>query len=92
MTPNVGFLIELCLAYVRVSTEERGEMSCGWIHLPFMENHGAPLPSRNYELQLHGKALCYIKKESEIESESEGEGWRWRESARATHAITVNSS
>ena len=63
-----------------------------------MENHGAPLPSRNYELQLHGKALCYIKKESEseieseIESESEGEGWRWRESARATHAITVNSS
>jgi len=54
MTPNVGFLIELCLAYVRVSTEERGEMSCGWIHLPFMENHGAPLPSRNYELQLNG--------------------------------------
>jgi len=54
MMQNIGVLIELCLAYRRSSTDERGEMSCGWIHLPFMENHGAPLPSRDYELIIKG--------------------------------------
>ncbi|PIK56910.1 putative nephrocystin-1 [Apostichopus japonicus] len=52
---NVGLLIELCVYYVRTKTGEKGELSCGWVHLPlFSEETGGPIINKLYELQVNG--------------------------------------
>ncbi|KAG8444089.1 hypothetical protein GDO86_009321 [Hymenochirus boettgeri] len=51
---EVGILFELGITYVRNSTGERGELSCGWAFLKLFDINGIPIPPRTYELTLHG--------------------------------------
>jgi len=91
MKENLGVLVELCLTYQRTSTKEKGEMSCGWIHLPFMENHGAPLPSRNYELQLKGGTPFEsgVGLDSSLPSRNEVNQSKWRNLISKSKAPTI---
>ncbi|KAM4694873.1 nephrocystin-1 isoform 2-T3 [Discoglossus pictus] len=51
---EIGILFELGVTYIRNSTGERGELSCGWAFLKLFDGNGMPLPSRTYELALNG--------------------------------------
>ncbi|CAH1792184.1 unnamed protein product, partial [Owenia fusiformis] len=51
---NIGILMELCISYMRKNTNEHSDMSCGWVHLPFFDEHGAPLQNKNYDLVVNG--------------------------------------
>ncbi|XP_072032317.1 nephrocystin-1-like [Amphiura filiformis] len=52
---KIGLLFELCLSYVRTKTGEKGEFSCGWVHLPlYDENTGAPIFNKVYDLPVKG--------------------------------------
>lgn len=52
---NIGLLIELCASYVRIKTGEKGEVSCGWVHLPlFSEETGGPILNKVYDLPVNG--------------------------------------
>ncbi|KAL4237292.1 Nephrocystin-1 [Mactra antiquata] len=55
IVPNIGILFELCVSYLRPSTNERGEFSCGWTHLRLEdENTGQPIPNKTYDLYMSG--------------------------------------
>ncbi|KAL2083491.1 hypothetical protein ACEWY4_021264 [Coilia grayii] len=51
---NLGILFELGVTYIRNSTGERGDLSCGWSFLKLHDASGALIPLRTYELTLHG--------------------------------------
>ncbi|XP_033629415.1 nephrocystin-1-like [Asterias rubens] len=52
---NIGLLFECCLTYLRTKTGEKGEFSCGWVHLPlFDETTGAPIVNKVYEVPIKG--------------------------------------
>ncbi|XP_062375418.1 nephrocystin-1 [Sardina pilchardus] len=51
---NLGVLFELGVTYIRNSTGERGDLSCGWTFLKLYDASGALIPLRTYELILHG--------------------------------------
>ncbi|XP_051000544.1 nephrocystin-1 [Acomys russatus] len=53
-TPDLGILFELGISYIRNSTGERGELSCGWVFLKLFDASGVPIPAKTYELFLHG--------------------------------------
>ncbi|KAM5227422.1 nephrocystin-1 isoform 2-T2 [Ctenodactylus gundi] len=53
-SPDLGILFELGISYIRNSTGERGELSCGWVFLKLFDTSGAPIPARTYELCLNG--------------------------------------
>ncbi|KAK6293765.1 hypothetical protein J4Q44_G00360910 [Coregonus suidteri] len=53
-TPELGILFELGVTYIRNSTGERGDLSCGWAFLKLFDANGAPVPHRTYELLVHG--------------------------------------
>ncbi|CAF97041.1 unnamed protein product, partial [Tetraodon nigroviridis] len=53
-SPELGILFELGVTFIRNSTGERGEMSCGWAFLRLSDDAGNPLPNRTYELQVNG--------------------------------------
>ncbi|NP_001085200.1 nephronophthisis 1 (juvenile) L homeolog [Xenopus laevis] len=53
-SPEIGILFELGVTYIRNSTGERGELSCGWAFLKLFDTNGIPLPARTYELTLYG--------------------------------------
>ncbi|XP_069811146.1 nephrocystin-1 isoform X2 [Dendropsophus ebraccatus] len=53
-SPDIGILFEVGVTYIRNSTGERGELSCGWTFLKLFDVNGIPLPSRTYELTLNG--------------------------------------
>ncbi|KAL0964560.1 hypothetical protein UPYG_G00325640 [Umbra pygmaea] len=53
-TPELGILFELGVTYIRNSTGERGDLSCGWAFLKLFEANGAPVPYKTYELLVHG--------------------------------------
>uniref|UniRef100_A0A8C8FRG5 SH3 domain-containing protein n=1 Tax=Oncorhynchus tshawytscha TaxID=74940 RepID=A0A8C8FRG5_ONCTS len=52
--PELGILFELGVTYIRNSTGERGDLSCGWAFLKLFDTNGAPVPHRTYELLVHG--------------------------------------
>uniref|UniRef100_A0A4W5LXL0 Nephronophthisis 1 n=1 Tax=Hucho hucho TaxID=62062 RepID=A0A4W5LXL0_9TELE len=52
--PELGILFELGVTYIRNSTGERGDLSCGWAFLKLFDANGAPVPHRTYELLVHG--------------------------------------
>ncbi|KAM9271789.1 LOW QUALITY PROTEIN: nephrocystin-1 [Morus bassanus] len=54
LTSDIGILFELGIAYIRNSTGERGELSCGWAFLKLFTSDGMPVPSKMYELLLNG--------------------------------------
>ncbi|ESO94223.1 hypothetical protein LOTGIDRAFT_232470 [Lottia gigantea] len=51
---NIGVLFELCISCVKSKSEERGEFSCGWVHLPLTDKTGVPIANKNYDLYVHG--------------------------------------
>ncbi|XP_005575304.3 nephrocystin-1 isoform X2 [Macaca nemestrina] len=53
-SPDVGILFELGISYIRNSTGERGELSCGWVFLKLFDASGVPIPAKTYELFLNG--------------------------------------
>ncbi|XP_040207044.1 nephrocystin-1 [Rana temporaria] len=52
--PEIGILFEVGVTYIRSSTGERGELSCGWTFLKLFDVSGIPIPSKTYELTLNG--------------------------------------
>ncbi|XP_023573272.1 nephrocystin-1 isoform X2 [Octodon degus] len=53
-SPDLGILFELGISYIRNSTGERGELSCGWAFLKLFDASGVPVPAKTYELFLNG--------------------------------------
>ncbi|KAM7078948.1 nephrocystin-1 isoform 2-T2 [Molossus nigricans] len=53
-SPDLGILFELGISYIRNSTGERGELSCGWVFLKLFDASGIPIPAKTYELVLSG--------------------------------------
>ncbi|KAK2824540.1 hypothetical protein Q5P01_021715 [Channa striata] len=52
--PNLGILFELGVTFIRNSTGERGDLSCGWAFLKLTDDTGNPLPNRTHELPVNG--------------------------------------
>ncbi|XP_016078240.1 PREDICTED: nephrocystin-1 [Miniopterus natalensis] len=55
-SPDLGILFELGISYIRNSTGERGELSCGWVFLKLFDDSGIPIAAKTYELLLSGGA------------------------------------
>ncbi|XP_068931674.1 nephrocystin-1 isoform X1 [Petaurus breviceps papuanus] len=53
-SPELGILFEVGVSYVRNSTGEKGELSCGWVFLKLFDANGIPIPPKTYELYLNG--------------------------------------
>ncbi|KAG8000265.1 Nephrocystin-1 [Nibea albiflora] len=53
-SPNLGVLFELGVTFIRNSTGERGDLSCGWAFLKLTDDTGNPIPNRTYELPVNG--------------------------------------
>ncbi|KAL4640774.1 nephrocystin-1 isoform X2 [Arapaima gigas] len=53
-SPDLGILFELGVTYIRNSTGERGDLSCGWAFLKLFDASGAPVPHRTHELNVNG--------------------------------------
>ncbi|XP_056423520.1 nephrocystin-1 isoform X2 [Hyla sarda] len=53
-SPEIGILFEVGVTYIRNSTGERGELSCGWTFLKLFDVNGIPTPTKTYELPLNG--------------------------------------
>ncbi|XP_025753401.1 nephrocystin-1 isoform X1 [Oreochromis niloticus] len=53
-SPDLGILFELGVTFIRNSTGERGDLSCGWAFLKLTDDAGNPLPNRTYELPVNG--------------------------------------
>ncbi|XP_065538597.1 nephrocystin-1 isoform X2 [Lathamus discolor] len=54
LAADIGLLFELGITYIRNSTGERGELSCGWAFLTLFTSDGMPVPAKMYELPLNG--------------------------------------
>ncbi|XP_061647110.1 nephrocystin-1 [Phyllopteryx taeniolatus] len=52
--PDLGILFELGVTFIRNSTGERGDLSCGWTFLKLSDAAGNPLPHRTYEIPVSG--------------------------------------
>ncbi|KAM4607413.1 nephrocystin-1 [Polymixia lowei] len=53
-SPDLGVLFELGVTFIRNSTGERGDLSCGWAFLKLTDPAGVPLTARTYELPVNG--------------------------------------
>nr|XP_008120843.1 PREDICTED: nephrocystin-1 [Anolis carolinensis] len=51
---DIGILFELGITYIRNSTGEKGELSCGWAFLKLFDSNGLPVSFKTYELLLNG--------------------------------------
>ncbi|KAK2520249.1 Nphp1, partial [Columba guinea] len=54
LSSDIGILFELGITYIRNSTGERGELSCGWAFLKLFTPNGLPVPPKMHELLLNG--------------------------------------
>ncbi|XP_054036001.1 nephrocystin-1 [Dryobates pubescens] len=54
LSSDIGLLFEVGITYIRNSTGERGELSCGWAFQKLFTSSGLPVPSKIYELPLNG--------------------------------------
>ncbi|XP_056148020.1 nephrocystin-1 isoform X2 [Lampris incognitus] len=50
---DLGILFELGVTFIRNSTGERGDLSCGWAFLKLTDDDGAPLTAKTYELPVN---------------------------------------
>ncbi|XP_034537223.1 nephrocystin-1 [Notolabrus celidotus] len=53
-SPDLGILFELGVTFIRNSTGERGDLSCGWAFLKLTDDSGNPIPYRTYDLPVNG--------------------------------------
>ncbi|XP_064002029.1 nephrocystin-1 isoform X2 [Pogoniulus pusillus] len=54
LSSDIGVLFEVGITYIRNSTGEKGELSCGWAFQKLFTSNGMPVPSKMYELPLSG--------------------------------------
>nr|XP_061794588.1 nephrocystin-1-like [Nerophis lumbriciformis] len=52
--PGLGILFELGVTFIRNSTGERGDLSCGWAFFKLSDDAGNPVPNRTYEIPVCG--------------------------------------
>ncbi|XP_077351957.1 nephrocystin-1 [Festucalex cinctus] len=53
-SPDLGILFELGVTFIRNSTGERGDLSCGWAFFKLSDATGNPLSNRTYEIPVSG--------------------------------------
>ncbi|GFN82903.1 nephrocystin-1-like, partial [Plakobranchus ocellatus] len=51
---NIGLLCELCVTYCRTSSKEKGEFSCGWTLMPLLDEAGAVVMNKTFDLRVNG--------------------------------------
>ncbi|XP_026888615.2 nephrocystin-1 isoform X4 [Electrophorus electricus] len=71
-SPGLGILFELGTTYVRNSTGQRGNLSCGWSFLQLLDDSGTLLPLRTHELTVHGGTP--YEREADIDGTSSKRG------------------
>uniref|UniRef100_A0A673KMK4 Nephrocystin-1-like n=1 Tax=Sinocyclocheilus rhinocerous TaxID=307959 RepID=A0A673KMK4_9TELE len=72
-SPDLGILFELGVTYIRNSTGERGDLSCGWAFLKLFDESGAPIALRTQELTVHGGTP--FEKDSDMNTTSTKRGY-----------------
>uniref|UniRef100_A0A672JRV7 SH3 domain-containing protein n=1 Tax=Sinocyclocheilus grahami TaxID=75366 RepID=A0A672JRV7_SINGR len=72
-SPDLGILFELGVTYIRNSTGERGDLSCGWAFLKLFDESGAPIALRTQELTVHGGTP--FEKDSDMDTTSTKRGY-----------------
>ncbi|XP_056333066.1 nephrocystin-1 [Danio aesculapii] len=73
-SPDLGILFELGVTYIRNSTGERGDLSCGWTFLKLFDESGAPIALRTQELTIHGGTP--FEKDSDMDTMSTKKGYQ----------------
>ncbi|KAK2878858.1 hypothetical protein QQF64_011023 [Cirrhinus molitorella] len=72
-SPDLGILFELGVTYIRNSTGERGDLSCGWAFLKLFDESGAPIALRTQELTIHGGTP--FEKDTDMDTTSTKRGY-----------------
>ncbi|XP_067310711.1 nephrocystin-1 isoform X2 [Pseudorasbora parva] len=72
-SPDLGILFELGVTYIRNSTGERGDLSCGWAFLKLFDESGAPITLRTQELTIHGGTP--FERDTDMDSTSTKRGY-----------------
>ncbi|XP_016090970.1 nephrocystin-1-like isoform X1 [Sinocyclocheilus grahami] len=72
-SPDLGILFELGVTYIRNSTGERGDLSCGWAFLKLFDESGAPIALRTQELTIHGGTR--FEKDTDMDTTSTKKGY-----------------
>uniref|UniRef100_A0A8C2BXJ2 Nephronophthisis 1 n=1 Tax=Cyprinus carpio TaxID=7962 RepID=A0A8C2BXJ2_CYPCA len=72
-SPDLGILFELGVTYIRNSTGERGDLSCGWAFLKLFDESGAPVALRTQELTVHGGTP--FEKDTDMDTTSTKRGY-----------------
>uniref|UniRef100_A0A8B9LBH8 Nephronophthisis 1 n=1 Tax=Astyanax mexicanus TaxID=7994 RepID=A0A8B9LBH8_ASTMX len=72
-SPELGILFELGITYIRNSTGERGDLSCGWAFLKLFDENGALIPLRTYELTVHGGTPYEAEADADATSTKRGQ-------------------
>uniref|UniRef100_A0A671PW26 Nephrocystin-1-like n=1 Tax=Sinocyclocheilus anshuiensis TaxID=1608454 RepID=A0A671PW26_9TELE len=72
-SPDLGILFELGVTYIRNSTGERGDLSCGWAFLKLFDESGAPIALRTQELTVHSGTP--FEKDSDMDTTSTKRGY-----------------
>lgn len=73
-SPDLGILLELGITYIRNSTGERGDLSCGWAFLKLFDENGALTPLRTYELTVSGGTPYEAETDADATSTKRGPG------------------
>ncbi|XP_035752140.1 nephrocystin-1 [Egretta garzetta] len=61
LSSDIGILFELGITYIRNSTGERGELSCGWAFLKLFTSNGMPVPSNENAGPASAPSACSAK-------------------------------
>uniref|UniRef100_A0A673IPW0 Nephrocystin-1-like n=1 Tax=Sinocyclocheilus rhinocerous TaxID=307959 RepID=A0A673IPW0_9TELE len=72
-SPDLGILFELGVTYIRNSTGERGDLSCGWAFLKLFDESGAPIALLTQELTIHGGTP--FEKDTDMDTTSTKRGY-----------------
>lgn len=54
---RIGILFELSVSYIRNSTRQQGQLSCGWTFLPLYDDNRLIIENRAYKLPLNGGTI-----------------------------------
>lgn len=68
---TIGILFQICISFIRVSTGESGEMSCGWVFTRLFDDSGVPVTNRTKVLRVHG-GIPFVSKDSTSTPERSG--------------------
>uniref|UniRef100_A0A8C6UHI1 Nephronophthisis 1 n=1 Tax=Neogobius melanostomus TaxID=47308 RepID=A0A8C6UHI1_9GOBI len=63
---DLGILFELGITFIRNSTGERGDLSCGWAFLKLTDDSGNLLPNRTYELPVPNEQMLQSRRQPKL--------------------------